>query len=760
MKIYSVCSIIYRVAKKAKIKKERMLNMKNSKIMKTIIFIVVLLIPIIYSFFYLKSYWNPYGNLTDMKIAVVNLDKGQNDENQGKEFIDGLKKSGTFNIQEVTQEEAKNGMQKGDYYATITIPSNFTEVLNSASTRDKQIATITYSPNQATNYLATQIIGSAVKTMELNLEEKIDSKIIQTLADKLNEVPDSLKEISDGAEQILEGSQNLNSGLKQINDGTTTLNNSYTEFDAGINSAYEGSQSLENGIEQVNSGIGTLSNGSTSLDTAISQINSGVDKLSSQGSQGIANLGAGINQVNQGATSLNEAVTAYADGSMTLANGTIKYVEGTSNLTTNVNNYIQAVNATNSDVKTLINAVQSNEELMQDASIQMLLMKLNAEVEGVTNAGTAINAGSTQLNESNEALKAGANSLITNGEALKEGASNLSQGTTQLAEGASGLTSITSGMNSIKEALSQVGNGTQSLNNGINTLSSGTESLKNGSTTLTAGLSQLNSSSTSVKNALNTLNEGTETAYKGSNELVAGVETFNNQINEGIEDLNEELQVLDGIEQFAENPVEFKTEAYGEVDSYGIAFTPLFLCIGLWVGALMCYVVLYYDQRNRFGILDSKGKNKFIQNAIYIAIGAAQGIITALLLKLGLGYAVENVALYYAASILIGITFMSIIQFLIRNFGDIGKFLALIILVLQLAAAGGTFPIETIDKAFRGVTPFLPMTYSIKLLREILVPTLTNFKGKYFAILIGITCVTLAVTYVVDIVKSKREEEG
>ena len=128
--------------------------MKKDKIMKVVIFVVVLLIPIIYSFFYLKSYWNPYGDLTQMKIAVVNLDEGKDNENQGKEFVNELKNDGTFDICEVNLDNANEGMQNGDYYATILIPSNFTQCLNSASTKDKQIATITYSPNQATNYLA------------------------------------------------------------------------------------------------------------------------------------------------------------------------------------------------------------------------------------------------------------------------------------------------------------------------------------------------------------------------------------------------------------------------------------------------------------------------------------------------------------------------------------------------------------------------------------------------------------------------------
>ena len=143
-----------------------MKKLKNSNAFKAIIFIVVMLIPLIYSFFYLKSYWNPYGNLSDMQIAVVNLDKGKDDKNQGNEFVQSLKDSDTFKICEVSKDEAQEGMKKGNYYATIEIPENFTECLESASTEDKQIAQVTYSPNQATNYLATQIVNSAVKTIE------------------------------------------------------------------------------------------------------------------------------------------------------------------------------------------------------------------------------------------------------------------------------------------------------------------------------------------------------------------------------------------------------------------------------------------------------------------------------------------------------------------------------------------------------------------------------------------------------------------
>ena len=689
--------------------------MKKEKVLKILIFAIVLLIPIIYSFFYLKSYWNPYGTLSDMKIAVVNLDKGKDDKNQGSEFVQNLKDSATFNICEVSKDNANNGMEKGEYYATIEIPENFTSCLESGATIDKQVAQITYRPNQATNYLATQIINSAVKTIELNLQSKVDREIIANLSDKLNDVPDSLQTISDGAGSILDGSQSLNDGIKQLNDGTNQLSSSYKEFDNGVEAAYTGSQSLENGLAQVSSGIDTLKNGGQTLDNVISQINDGVDQLSEQSNSGIASLTSGVNDLNTGAANLN----------------------------TKLPEYVEKVEYLNSNVKHLLQALSAYSGNTTDPKLQYL----------------AVSASQILAQDPEKGNLDGFQQLTIGGQALTTGANDLYAGTQKLVAGTQDLGKLTTGVQNLKSALTQVKQGTISLNQGIVTLSNGTVQLTAGSSTLTNGLATLNSSSKTIDNALTTLNNGTASAYDGSNKLVEGVQTFKTSIDEGLVNTKEQLKSLNGIEDFGAKPVEFKTEAYGEVNSYGIAFTPLFLCIGLWVGALMSYVVLYYDQKHRFNIFDHDYKNKILQNIAYIGIGALQGLIVAILLKLGLGFEIQNYVLYYTSSILVGITFVSIIQFLIRNFGDVGKFLALVILVLQLAASGGTFPIETIDKGFQGLTSYLPMTYSIKLFREILVPTATNFKGQYLGILVGITAVTLAITCIVDIIKSKKSAE-
>ena len=721
------------------------MNEKLEKVIKTIIFIVILLIPMIYSFFYLKSYWDPYGNLEDIKIAIVNLDKGNETENQGKEFVQELKDSGTFNICDVTSEEANEGLREGTYYAVITLPEDFTDSLNSAKEEDKRISTIAYTPNKQKNYLATQIINSAIKTIETNLQAKVAQSVVEGLTDSLKDVPESLQQISDGTGKIVTGSQSLNDGLKKIDDGVSVLDDSYGKFDKGIDSAYEGSKTLSNAITQVDTGVASLKNGGATIDSALEQINSGAEKLSDSSSQGLTNLQNGIKSLNTGADNLNTGISSYVDG--------------TENLTEGMNTYIDNVTVLNQNVNQILSGIvaygNANPEILQNQNFAQLYggaSNILAKDESGKNAIGKVNAYGTQI-------KAGAQQLNSNNTSLKQGANALKQGASELSNKSSDLNAITNGIKSVQMATAKVKEGTSTLNNGIGSLKEGTNKLNEGSSNLAEGMSTLKTSSSEIQNALNTLNEGTTSAYEGSSELLEGTKTLKSSVDEGIVSTNKELEKLNGLSDFVENPIEFKEDSYGQIDTYGIAFTPLFISIGLWVGSLMCYVVIYYDQKNRFGILGSDAKNKQLQNIIYIGLGAVQGIITGLLLKLGLGFEVENIVAYYFVCLLIGIAFMSIIQFLIRNFGDIGKFMALIILVLQLASSGGTFPVETIDKGFRMWHSILPMTYTIDLLREILVPTDANHQFIYISILVIITICCLGITMIVDFIKNKKTKQ-
>ena len=194
--------------------------LQEKRFFKIIIFTVVLLIPVIYSFFYLKSYCNPYGDLKDVKIAIVNLDSGT----RGAELIKNMQETeNTLGFTETSSDDALNGLAKDEYYAVITIPEDFTKSIESGGEEEKQKATITFTPNKRKNYLSYQIINSGLKTAETELQSKIASEVAGTMVDKLKGVPDSLDEIDELKEKMIKIE-------KVVSEKQGQLYNSFIEF--------------------------------------------------------------------------------------------------------------------------------------------------------------------------------------------------------------------------------------------------------------------------------------------------------------------------------------------------------------------------------------------------------------------------------------------------------------------------------------------------------------------------------------------------
>ena len=866
--------------------------MKDKKVMKYIIIVAVILIPIMYSFFYLKAYWDPYGNLQDMKIAMVNLDNGDNGENQGQKLVNSMIENGTFNVIDAKEEEANEGLKNGKYYAVITIPSEFTQDLNSAQDVNKQITTITYSPNQKSNYLASQIINSAIRKIELNLQSQVAEKVTESLTEKLNDVPESIQEIADGAEQIEDGAKALNDGANKLSDGTSQLNNSYEKFDEGIDSAYEGSSKLDGGISSLQEGANSLENGANSLYAGVNTLSDGITTLN----DGTNVLNAGATEVNAGAQKLKMGTTDLSDGASKVSVGATSVSEGANKLEGYLSNLYEGIQKTkvgyvsiDDGINEAVSSIEKIKEAMEKISsessdLQKLqesnekaittLQTSNKSIETNYNSYFATSLGNKALNKVTDedikkvatsiatqyapvlgteksgqisktyaallttwrdtylgnaqlielskgnlkavktvlgllssedlkiltsdetknklqTLKAGSktmeqtlSSLEDNIEKIYNGSKDLSAGAIQVSNGANevstGANTVAIGVNSLADGTNKLENGTKSLVEGTNNLKNGSNSLRNGtknlkdgtealtqgigtlkqgSTDLNSGLEILAKSSKEVKQGVSQIDDGVVTLSKGTNTLVNGSKRFTGEINSGLANTKHELVKLDGLSKFVASPAQIKEDDYGKVEQYGLSFTPLFLSIGLWVGALMAYVVFYYDQDKRFKLLGKYADNKFLQILLYFLIAVAQGIITGLLLKVGLGFAVTNVALYYFSCICISVVFMSIIQFLIMNFEDVGKFIALVILVLQLAASGGTFPVETVAKGFQSINGILPMTYSIKLVKEAVIMQDAGFALKNIIVLLVYLIATLAITLGVQFVKKRKIKE-
>ena len=633
--------------------------MKNKKFMKAIIIIAVIIIPVLYSFFYLKAFWDPYGNLHDMNIAIVNLDEGDNDENLGTELVNKLKDKDTMTITVLNNsDEAQEGLVNQDYYATITIPKNFTKDLNNAENSDRKVTTISYSPNQKNNYLASQIINKVVTTVETELRSEVSKKVVGKLSDKLEEVPNKMEEISDGASQLQDGTSQLQSGLQELNKGTNNLSTNYEKFDSGVDSAYAGSNKLANGLNSLNSGADEIYSGTSQLAEKTNTLNAGVSS----------------------------------------------YVKG-------VNQLVSSVNATSTQIQKvgedLVNYQQThNPDALNDAAKRLQGMQSSS-------------AGSAQL----------LGTLQSKGTELEQGVNLLN-------------TKV------------------QTLNSGMFTLKQGISSAKTGNEELQKGLKKLSTNSKTIKEGTKQLSNGSSQALSGSQTLLNGTNTFKNEINNGIENTQEELKNLNGLDEYTSEPVEVDEQDYAQVDSYGVGFAPYFMSISLWVGALIMIIIFYYDPEDRFKLLGRNAQNKYLRAGLYFAISVTQGIVLGFILKAGLGFGVTNIWLYYGTCILTSIVFFSILQFLVIKLGDVGKFLGILLLVLQLAASGGTFPIETVPKFFQSIYKFMPMNYTIRLIKESLIKVDNGMIAKNACILVGIFIVFMAITLITDYLKTKHDKKA
>ena len=654
------------------------MNKKTNNWFKYVVIIAVLLVPFMYSFFYLKAYWNPYGkgNIDNLPVAVVNKDSGD----KGKELIDNIKESKKLKLSIVSNDEATDGLNDGKYYAIISIPKDFTSSMNSASSTNKRHATITYSPNQKSNYLSSQIINTVVLTVEKNLDNTVNSKIVENLSDKLKAVPTQLNTISTGFGKLSEGTSQIENGASELKSGSEQLKN-------GINEAYNGSKTITDGV---NASIENLKN----------------DKSEAIDTQTLNNI------KNQVTSSVNATFTdTYKNAIGVQAVETVKaqYENNINLLKQGILANISAFGIT--DVDAYCNSSSVNPGLANYCSSYLGLVSLN-----------------NQLNDSSSVIYQSIyNTAITSAQkSAVQTASNVSE--------------------TVAKQVATIAKET-ATNKSIASLTP----LQEGLNSLTSGLAKLNTGSNDLYNGTVKLNEGTTTL---NNSVKASKVELDNKINS----TKSEMKKVDGLSKYSKMPIKAETKEVNKVSSYGTAFSPLFISIALWVGSLMLFMVLYFDKEKRFGLLGIDSKKRVKRTLAYHGLASASGLILGILLQLLLDFSITNVLLYYVSIILIANCFLAIVEFLIETFGDIGKFIALIILVLQLAAAGGTFPIETVTKGFRWLHPLLPMTYTINLLKESLVSVENNLLTQNMLYVFIIFIIFFGLNIILNFMKQKKDK--
>lgn len=743
--------------------------LKNPKVL--IPLIAVMLIPILYTGVYLTAFWDPYGKLDTLPVAVVNQDQGAEFEGKqlqiGEDLIEELKEGQDFNWQFVDLDEARQGMDNNEYYMMITIPEDFSQKATTLMDDEPNPSELIYEPNASYNFVGAQIGDTAMKEISKKVSAAVTESYTETLLDKFTEVADGFEEAGDGATKINDGAGELNDGALTLQENLQKLTDGTLELKEGIAPLADGVKTLDDGAGQLSSGANDLSSGLSQLVDAEGQLAGGIGQLQ----DGAGKLKDGIESSREGAGKLSTGLSAASDGADSLVSGledasagseklvagltateagASKLSDGLKSAAGGSEQLVGGLTASQAASKQIAEGAQGvaagikqlteqSPELAAIPEVQKLLAASQAVAEGsseLSEGQSKLLSGAQALNEGNSQLSSGADELLAaqkqllNGaqslndghgqllsgaqkladaqKQLAEGASTLAAGQDQLLAGAdqlySGQGELSSNMNLFGEKLSEAATGSSKLSSGAADLKTGTSTLAGGVGELTGGVDTL--ADGSVK-----LTDGAGELHDGLTELKDGSEELADKLNDAADETAEMKGKDDSfVDMFAE-PVQTVENESRLVSNYGTGLTPYFMSIGLFVGALISTIVMNMRETSVPGATPwARFVSRFFA---FAGMSVIQAIAIATFMIYGLHLEVQSVPYFYLFSIITGIASMMIVQALVTWLDLVGRYLAIVLLVLQLATSGGTFPLETLPSWMSPISHLLPMYHSV-----------------------------------------------
>ena len=287
-----------------------------------IVVIAVITIPTIYTTLFLGSMWDPYGNVDQLPVAVVNNDRPVDYEgetlNVGQEMVDQLKDDGSLDFRFVDGGDARQGLADGDYYMVITIPENFSANAASLTGDAPEKMELGYETNPGTNYIASKMSETAMKTIEASVRESVTKTYVQAVYDQIGVIGDGMQEAADGTGELQDGAVQLKDGNATMTDGLQTLADSTLTFVNGSEELTEGLASYVDGVSTVNDGAQSLNDGAQTLNSGAQQVNDGAQSLN----DGVQTLNDGTQTLADGAQTLNGGIQSAKGGSAALVSGT------------------------------------------------------------------------------------------------------------------------------------------------------------------------------------------------------------------------------------------------------------------------------------------------------------------------------------------------------------------------------------------------------------------------------------------------------
>lgn len=685
-----------------------------------IVIIGVTVVPCLYAWFNIAASWNPYENTSGLKVAVATVDEGYEGNlisvnlNLGDQIISTLHENTQLNWVFTSKKKAIKGVKSGKYYAAIVIPEDFSKNMMSVFSENVKKPQIKYYSNAKENAIAPKVTDKGATA----LQTQINEVFIKTISDVALTAFETVSNTADktGTENIV---SNLITNLKRITSDLSASASTLQTFSSMIESAQKlldtTSQYLEQSKTQTKQNVTSINKTKTSL--------AGVNKTISGATNGINVALSSISSFYEEASDvLDSAFESQSEDADQVAD-TIETLSG------KVENITDAY----SSLESSISAIGIDHPEFSSSTVEVV----------------------AKLNESIAIQKQLSESLLTNADGLRNASEDIKSSKEDidslLKDSKKSIHSVQSAYeDDLKDSLDNLSSSLNDTGTDINgllkKLDTGTDKISKTADTAADDLSDIK---TALDTSTTLLNRSVKQMKKVTKKLT------NLQKNGDLSELKSMLtDNTEDISTFLAAPVSLNTIKLYPIENYGSSMAPFYSTLSIWVGGIVLVAMLKVSVSEACveGLKKVKNYQMYLgRYIIFMIVGLLQSTLICLGDLFYLGIQCKHPFLFMLAGWFSSIVYVNIIYTLTVSFGDIGKAASVILLVIQVAGSGGTFPIEVAPAFFKAVYPLLPFVHSMRAFRE----TIGGMYGMTYWISLGKMSIFLILSLILGLVLRK-----
>lgn len=671
---------------------KRDLSRIRGSVVALIVAVGLVIVPTLYAWFNIAGSWDPYGNTGNLKVAVANSDNGYMSDlipvrvNIGDTVVSALRENDQLDWRFVSESDAVEGVRSGEYYAAVVIPENFSSRMMTVFSSDAEHAEIVYYENQKANAIAPRVTDKAASTVR----QQIDETFAKTISDVGLATTSSLLEFMDG-DQIAAYAGNLSGTLAGAITTLRDASGSVDEF-AGL---LQSSTGLLDSTSDLLASAGTASKDAEAL---VGDAKTGLSGMHDA-------LDAAVAAINQ---SLKDSAGDY-DAAAKAIDEAFGAADAHVSLTvTQLRDASADVAKRASDMRDVQDNILAVERDVEGSNLPEklkaeLVQKIDIVANTVGNVANQQELLAKHLSDAAASLETGAADARAKAQAVKDG----------IAEAKGSIGGVKDSYNAtLKQQISDLSDAVADV-------------ARRGSDMA----DDLGATVTDLSHAASALSDD----LAGAHEVLAGASADLVSAADDLQRLKEGLDTavtsgdLDRVRELIGSdpaaladalaaPVALDRQAVYHIKNYGSAMAPFYTTLSIWVAGIVLAAMLKanVDEADVKALGNPRLHEIYLGRYAFFALLAfAQATLVCAGDLLFFGIQCEHPFQFMLVGWLAGFVFSNMIYTLTVSFGDIGKAIAVVLLVMQVAGSGGTFPIEMTADFFQAVYPFLPFTHAI-----------------------------------------------